>query len=213
MKLILEFDDLNPHPSVDCLPIIRKLINKYSNIVLNFFTVPYYEGVYLYNNKEWLKEIKDYIDSGNVNLAVHGTKHTFREYAFKTYPQAIQSLSESFRVFDVADLPVSKVFRGPYWGLCEDSIRALISLGFTHLYSHKDYEQLNNKYADQIKIAYYNWNLKDDWPHLENPLTSDIVVAHGHTPDVCGNGIEESFDRICKMLDINNIEFLKVDDY
>lgn len=218
MKILFEFDDLNPHPNVDCLPIIKKLVEKYPSIVLNFFTVPCYEGMYLYDNKEWLEELKSYVELGNVNLAVHGTRHSVLEYKNKTREEALKSLSESYSVFDIAKLPVDKVFRAPYWAISEGTIRALIDLGYTHLYSHKEYEELNNQFADKIKIVYYNWNLRDEWPKLENPLTSNIIVAHGHTSKYgnlsCGNGIWDAYYKICVFMNNNpDVEFLKVEDY
>jgi hypothetical protein len=217
MKLILEFDDFNPNPQVDCLAVARELIEKYPDIILNFFTVPVYEGIWLHYDTKWIKEVKKFIDSGNINLGVHGTHHSFLEYKNKTYIDAKLSLMESLHNFDRANLKVLKVFRAPYWGICEDSVRALIDMGYTHLYSHKEYTALNGKYADKIKIVYYNWNLKDEWPKLENPLDSDIVVAHGHTSKhaqlSCGNGIWECYNKICDFIDSQeNIEFLRIDE-
>lgn len=218
MKIILEFDDLNPNPQVDCLAVARELIEKYPNIVLNFFTVPVYEGIWLHYDIKWVEEVRKLIDSGNINLGVHGTYHSFLEYKNKTYVDAKLSLIESLHNFDRANLKVSKVFRGPYWAINEDCVKALIDLGYTHLYSHKEYTTLNEKYADKIKTVYYNWNLKDEWPKLENPLDSDIVVAHGHTsrhPHLsCQNGIWECYEKICATLDsFDNVEYLRIDQY
>jgi predicted deacetylase len=218
MKLILEFDDFNPNPQVDCLAVARELIEKYPDIILNFFTVPVYEGIWLHYDTKWIEKVKKFIDSGNINLGVHGTHHNFLEYKNKTYIDAKLSLMESLHNFDRANLKVSKVFRGPYWGINEDCVKALIDLGYTHLYSHKEYTALNEKYADKIKIVYYNWNLKDEWPKLENPLDSNIVVAHGHTSKhahlSCGNGIWECYNKICDFIDSQeNIEFLRIDQY
>ena len=218
MKIILEWDDLNPNPQVDCLAVARKLIDKYPNIVLNFFTVPVYESTDLCCAKEWCNEVRKYTDSGNIAIGVHGTFHTFREYAFLNYEQSVKQLEYSHVVFEGATLPIAKCFRGPYWGVNEDCVKALIDFGYTHLYSHKEYTALNEKYADKIKIVYYNWNMKDDWPKLENPLESDIAVAHGHTSKhahlSCGNGIWECYDRLCSFIDSqDNIEFLRIDQY
>ena len=218
MKIILEFDDLNPDPNVDCLPVIKQLIERYSDIVLNFFAVPVYGHTDLCYSQEWSNEIRKYVEYGNIVLGLHGTFHTFREYALLNYEQSLHKLKYSHTVFDGVKLPVTKCFRGPYWGICEDSVRALIDLGYTHLYSHKEYITLNEKYSDQIKIVYYNWNLKDNWPTLENPLESDIIVAHGHTSKYphlsCGNGIWECYNKICDFIDSqDNIEFLRIDQY
>ena len=218
MKIILEFDDFNPNPEVDCLEVAERLIQKYPDIILNFFTVPIYNNMALWHNNEWCNKVGKYIESGNIVLATHGTFHGFREYALLDYNQAKSYLKYSRAAFDIADLPFHKVFRAPYWGLCEDSVLALIDMGYTHLYSHKEYTTLNEKYADKIKTVYYNWNLKDEWPKLENPLESDIIVAHGHTSKhahlSCGNGIWECYNKICEFIDSQeNIEFMRIDQY
>lgn len=218
MKIILEWDDLNPNPNVDCLPIIDKLVGQFPKIVLNFFTVPIYGHTQLSYSIKWCDRIRTHIDNGNVVLGVHGTYHSFREYALYDYPHSAINLKHSHDKFNEAKLPFVKCFRGPYWGICEGSVEALIDMGYTHLYSHKEYTTLNEKYADRIKIVYYNWNMKDEWPKLENPLESDIVVAHGHTAQwphlSCGNGIWECYDRLCSFIDSqDNIEFLRIDQY
>lgn len=218
MRIILEFDDLNPDHDVDCLPVIQKLADQFPKIVLNFFTVPVYNSTQLPDYVGWCKKIRSYIESGNVVLGTHGTYHKFKEYGLYDYNQSIENLTHSHKIFTEAKLPFVKCFRGPYWALCENSVRALIDMGYTHLYSHKEYTALNEKYSDQIKIVYYNWNLKDSWPKLENPLESDIIVAHGHTSKYphlsCGNGIWECYNKICDFIDSqDNIEFLRIDQY
>ena len=84
------------------------------------------------------------------------------------------------------------MFRGPHWGISDEAIRALECEGFTHLYSHTDYKHLT---SDTLKMVYYNWNLKDE------PPDSDSLVAHGHTHNVCGNGISETLDKVSRFID------------
>lgn len=216
MKIILEFDDLNPHPLVNCVEVIDKLVNRYDDIVLNFFTVPSYNNITLSYCPKWADKIRGYIEKGNVVLGVHGTYHNFLEYARVTVESADSLLKISFAEFEKAKLPYVKCFRGPYWGINAEAIEALINNGFTHLYSHKNNVNLNDQYADRIKIVYYNWNFKDTWPKLENPTTGEILVGHGHTSLnselSCGNGIGESYNRICDMIDSQDkIEFLRID--
>jgi len=212
MKLILEFDDLNPHPEVNCILVIDQLIQRYPNIILNFFTIPNYLGTSpLYNDKEWCKKIRKYIDSGNINLCVHGCYHTQEEFKHLNYVDAHKCLLYGLNVFKYSGLPVARVFRGPHWGINHETFMALRALNFTHVYSHISYAALNQSWEDEIKVVYYNWNLKDNFGIFENP-PNDVIVAHGHTPDVCGNGIGQSHNRICNALDSNSFEFLRVQD-
>ena len=107
-------------------------------------------------------------------------------------------------IFEKNNIDFLKVFRGPQWGINEYTFEALIDLNFTHIYSHENYLELNNKFKDNIKIIYYNWNLKDNFE-----LKNEIIIAHGHTHNVCDNGIEETFDKIKNINKKYNINFLK----
>ncbi len=210
-NVIIESDDFHPDPSVDCLYIAQRLIQKYPKIVLNFFTPACYNQVPLYTNKDWCDEVRLLIDSGNIRLGVHSLYHTQEEFKYYNYRTAVDKIKLAEDIFRVAKLPFLKVFRGSHWGICEDSIKALIDLGYTHLYSHINYKELNDKYSDKIKIIYYNFNLADTWPNMENPTESDICVMHSHTHAVCNNGIGESYNKLCEIIDNNNFTYLSID--
>jgi predicted deacetylase len=218
-KIILEWDDLNPHPEVDCLEVIEKLVSRYPNIILNFFTIPIYKETSLSSYPKWCDRIRQLIELGNVNLACHSTYHTNEEFKNVSYGEAFAKLQKSEEVFREAKLPFNKVFRGAHWGLNKNTMAALINRGYTHLYSHTDYQLLTNQFANQIKVVYYNYNFKDIWPHLENELVdSDIIVCHGHTSIHdhlnCGNGIAQSYEKICNIIECGkDITLLKVQDY
>jgi hypothetical protein len=63
---------------------------------------------------------------------------------------------------------------------------------------------LNPEVLDDRNGVRFTWNLKDK-PNLNNY----ILIGHGHIPNVCGNGIVESLDRI-KMLPKNTrFKFLR----
>lgn len=209
----MEFDDFHWAEEVNCIDIVEHLIKRYPPIIINMFVPPNYLGRQLSANESWCKRVLGMIDGGNLNLAVHGLCHYQEEYKFKRYNEVRSDLTLIDKYFRDAEFPYQKVFRGPHWGLNEDTFRALIDCGYTHVYSHKNYEDLNNKFKDQIKIVYYNWNLKDNYGILENELETNIMVAHGHTSNVCGNGIQESLKRICNVFDSTSFEFLKVGDY
>lgn len=204
--LILEFDDLNPHPEVDCVHLLEEFVDKYPTIHLNMFTVGCYQNTLLFDHPDWCRRVKRLIDSGNMSLAVHGYFHTAEEFKKLTYDQANYRILTAENTFKAAGLPFLKVFRGPHWGINTDTFKALIERGYTHVYSHESYKELNNQFVDKIKVIYYNWNGKDE---LTNP--ADLCVGHFHTHDVCGNGIRESFSRICKAVEGYDFEYLRVD--
>ena len=214
MKIILEYDDLHPDPSVDCLEIAEQLLDKYPSLVLNFFVPPCYNGNPLALNKEWGKRLQKLTEDNRICIGVHGHLHSIEEFKHKDYPHAVSSIKAAEAILKSAGLPQAMAFRGPHWGLRAPTIEALIDLKYTHLYSHKDYDHLTDLYKDKIKIVHYNFNLADTWPKLENPMESDICVMHGHTHNVCNNGIGESYDKLCGILDsLESPTFLRIDEY
>jgi hypothetical protein len=217
MKIILEFDDLHPHPEVDCIHIIDELVKRCPHIILNFFTVPEFKGSPICWDTEWCDKIKGYIDSGNLCLGMHGHLHTPNEFKNISYKEAHTKIIKGEQRMLIGGLPFKKVWRSPHWGINRDTFQALIDLGYTHVYSHMDYQELNNKYKEEVKIAYYNFNLKDEWPNLETASPNDIIVCHGHTSSYphlsCGNSIWEQKDKILKIAKLKDVEFLRINEW
>ena len=221
MKLILEFDDFHHNKEVNCIDHVIKLISKYpdDDIVVNLFSIPIYNGVPISKDKSWCRDVSDLVKAGKVCIAVHGTNHTQEEFKNIPYPTAYFLLDRSRKEFNEAGIDFVKAFRGPHWGICRAAVDALIVSKYTHIYNHTKYSDLENIFhpEDDITFVHYNWNLKDDFGVYENELTNDIIVAHGHTSNVCGNGIQERFDSIINGIDIlkstGDLEFLKVTDY
>ena len=218
MRYLLEFDDLHPNPEVDCLEVAEDLLQKYPPLILNFFVPTNYDGVPISSNREWCGRLRTFVDAGRICLGVHGHLHSPEEFKHKTYQEAVSSIIASESILNSVGLSYAKVFRGPHWAVCGPTIDALIDLGYTHLYSHPSYDQLNDLYKDKIKIVIYNWNLKNDWPKLENPLVIDSpsdCVAHGHTSRHmhlnCGNGLWDIHPKISKLIEEFNPEFLRLD--
>lgn len=208
MNLILEFDDFSPHLESNCINELDYLIDKFPNIKINLFTSPAYKNVKLYDYPEWCDRVRVFIENNNIKLALHGVYHTTEEFKFKTKIEAVNSIIEGMSIFKYSNLDVLNVFRGPHWGINSDTYDALIELGFTHVYTHDDYKILSEKYDDKIKNVYYNWNLKDEFINKND----DIIIAHGHTHNVCNNGIQESMSRIVKFIEDYSPNFLFVDE-
>lgn len=207
-KIIFEFDDLHPHPDVDCLGVIKEFVSIHKDIVLNFFMPPMYMGQMPYTNNTWVNDLKRYIEYGNVCIGIHGYDHSFLEFDNIEYATAVAKLKMSELVLNSLGIKFSKVFRPPYWGINENALNALIDMGYTHLYSHED-KKIS---TDKIKIVHYNWNLKDESP----PEGDGLIIAHGHTSRYkelsCGNSIYDHFEKISLYISNNNPEMLRIHD-
>ena len=209
MNLILEFDDFNPKETVNCIEYIDSLVSLFPKIKLTMFTSALYERKALFSDKVWCFRVREHIKNNNLRLAVHGLYHTQEEFKHKSYDDAKLSLVIAESVFNVSDLSFIKVFRGPHWGINENTYNALIDLQYKFVYTHESYNHLSAKFLN-IKNVYYNWNLKDDFNLVES---TDFVIGHGHTHNVCGNGIEESYSRIKAFINTYKPTFKFADEF
>ena len=203
--VILEYDDFHWKSPENCLSTINTFISKYPAIRISLFTPPIHSGLHLSDNPIWCDEVRKLIQSNNIRLAVHGTYHSQEEYKYKSVEDVINSIKKSEEEFKDSNLPYIKVFRGPHWGINENTYSALESVGYTHIYTHQDYINLIDKF--KIKSIIYNWNLKDD-----APTNSNILIGHGHTHNVCQNGISETFNRVSNVIDMYNPQFKFVNE-
>lgn len=202
--LILEYDDLHWKSPENCIDQINKFVEFYPNIKLSFFTPVLLNNLQLNLDDGWVQRIRELCYQGNIRIAIHGLYHTPEEFKHLNKVQAEGRLGLAESILQGLNIPFAKVFRGPHWGINPDSIDALNSCGYTHWYNHTDYQHLESKFNG--KVVYYNWNLKDEAPD------SDVLVAHGHTHNVCQNGIQETFNKVCKFIDTNDVEFKFVDE-
>ncbi len=204
-NVILEFDDLHFDERVDCLNVATNLINKNKNIILNFFVPANYNGRLITSAPdEWLKILKRHIKNDNISIGIHGLVHSTLEFKNLTYETAVIKIKTAEAMLNYCGIEFTKTFRAPQWGINSNVVEALIDLEYTHLYSHTDYNHITDQYKDKIKVIHYNFNLKDQWPRLENPLqNSEIVVAHGHTskyPELnCNNGIWDVKNKVMEL--------------
>lgn len=200
MKLILDYDDFCSQEPENCLDVLHEMIKEVPHIKFNLFTVPAMGGHH--TDYIWLKEVRKLVESNNVRLCVHGLYHDHLEFEnidsamCKAYLNLIDNHVNSDKK---SWLPV---FKGPNWGINSITIEHLISHNYTHIYNHEDHKYLEPLHSDQIKFVYYNQNLKD------NIIPQDFMIAHGHTHNVCGNGIRETKNKVLRFIDQYKPEFL-----
>jgi predicted deacetylase len=186
------------------------MIDNIPTIKINLFTSPYYQKHSLIENKEWCDEVRQLIDSNNIRLCMHGYSHIpTDEFKWLNYKQTLSALNESESIFIQSNLPFLKVFKGPGWGINENTYKVLIEKKYTHIYINEHWDNLQYEcYSNKIKHISYNWNLKDNAPNNKD------IVAHGHCWNVCDNGIEQTCSKLLTYLHNNKniIEFKFADE-
>ena len=199
MNIVLDFDDFHPKSPENCIDDIDKLVDACNDIKITLFTTPRHSGISMSNDVRWCDRVREHIANGNVRLGIHGYEHSMEEFKHISMNDTYIKLYLAMDFFDIANLPYVKIFKGPNWGISQNTITALKEAGFTHLYNHDDYKHLD---TTGLKTVYYNWNLKDNAPE-----DLDTYVAHGHTWNVCGNGIQEVSYKILSFIDKFNPTF------
>lgn len=213
MNIIIEYDDLHFLYPENCIDAIDALVLLYPKIKLSFFVPAFLRKTPIYHNADFCNRLIKHIENNNVHIGIHGNEHSLEEFKNISYDTAKEKILDSERILSNAGISFVKCFRGPHWGINADSIRALSDLGYSHLYNHKDYLFLDT-YATEhgLTTVYYDFSLGETI-NINKYSDNDIVVLHGHTHDVCNNGIEETFDNLCMILESHNPNFLFIDEY
>tara|TARA_R110002074_G_scaffold402324_1_gene607076 strand:- start:147257 stop:147889 length:633 start_codon:yes stop_codon:yes gene_type:complete len=197
-KILIDFDDLHYRHPENCLQTVDYLVERNPDIKLLFFTIPFLDRLEIGNDTKFCEDIKKYIDSGHIQLAIHGTYHSSEEFKNLDRENARMKISLSERLMREANLPFIRVFKGPHWGINKNTIDVLTDRDYDAIFSHEDYSHLE---TPDIDFCYYNWNLKDDYVSTEDK----IVIAHGHTHSVCGNGIRQIADKLLSTIERENL--------
>jgi hypothetical protein len=205
--LILEYDDLHWKSPENCLDVIEKAVSRYPSIKMSFFCTPMHSYLPLSRNRKWCDAIRSFISSGNICLAVHGLFHSTEEFKDKSYAESRDTIGAAEREFGNAGLPFVKAFRCPQWTCNRTIYPALESLGYSHFYTHEMFKGFIPS-ESKIKSVIYNWNLKD-----EAAPEADVIVGHGHTWNVCDNGIKQTFLTMERFLSEHPVEFKFVHEY
>lgn len=200
-KIILDFDDYHwLHPE-NCLAEIKNLVKHLPDVKILLFTIPMLRGKEIGGDKEFCEETRNLIEKGNIQLAIHGTFHTQEEFKDKSKQQALASIELSEACMKEAGLPFVNIFKGPHWALSKGTLEALIEKKYKTAFIHESQAYLE-LYKMPIDLVYYNWNLKDNPPSVDT-----ILYAHGHTHDVCSNGIAQVSNKIIELTRNETVTF------
>ena len=186
MSLVsMDFDDFSPlNHRFDLIAMIQ---NRYPDFKVTMFTIPW--DIRISTSKKgtpitepeyrpWVNAVKQAVDAGWMEVAIHGLTHAPEEYAQLTYTQAKNRLLVATKMFDNVGIKTNGMFKAPQWLISEGAKQAVKDMGLT-----------------LMEDGYYTWNLKDDKPKKQK------LIAHGHIQDErsTNNGMEQSLVRIFQI--------------
>ncbi len=114
-----------------------------------------------------------------VELAMHGAVHTTGECLYWTAEDTVQKLNEA------TSLGFINGFKAPKWLITDEVYRGLQSANWWCA-DHKMNSQMYAEFPDVPKYVYNSFTRKTPYRSL-----------HGHTHNVCDNGIDEAFGSFC----------------
>ena len=213
-KLIFDFDDFHCTSPENCLKEIKELVSICPTIKILLFTSTRMKNIPIWSDGLWCTEVKSLIDSGNITLAVHGLMHTTLEFANITKQEALERLVTAENDFNRAGLPFSKIFKGPHWGINVETVEVLKSLGYNTIFDHWNTpKNVIEKIAEYgIQRIVYNIGFESELTKIEEliNINDGPWYLHGHTHNVCGNGIQESMAKIKSIVSKDSVEFISI---
>lgn len=204
MYLCLEFDDFHPSSPENCIEEIDQLVDLFPDIKLSMFTIPMLRGVPLWIDADWCRRVRAHVRNGNIEINRHGLTHDFLEFRNLSTEEAEKRLMVGDHIMNISKIPYKRVFRAPHWGVNANVMAALNSQGYTHFYNHVDYCGVEASFAGKTK--YYNWDIGVDL--VMGGVREGEIIGHGHTHDVCGNGIGQCLSRLTEFLNNNLVQFM-----
>jgi len=183
MEIGCDFDDFGPlNHRFDLLDELRL---RYPKFKVTMFTIPWDirlnpadkgTPITLEKFKPWVDEVRQGVKAGWLDICLHGLTHLPAEFNKFGYDEARQRIIAAEKMFDFCKIPLTKMFKAPYWLISDKAKLAVKDMGYT-----------------LVEDGYYNFNLANNWP-----IDAKTVIMHGHVQDVCGNGMEESLSKIMK---------------
>ena len=192
MDKVLSFDDFG----IGCyrqIELLQELKKKFKNFKCTLFTIPAIPDF----QKEYIPFLESFLDKmgkESIEFAQHGLHHKRSEFEFISKEEAKEKLLKGY--LPHKDYYV-KGFKAPYWAICHNTYSVLKELGFWvavlphQLESSKDW---GTKHEDLKGLKYYS--VSDKFYHFQ-----------GHVGNVCGNGIEESFETLINLPEEGEFKF------
>lgn len=190
MKIAIDFDDFSPKNTN--FSLLEKLREHYPDFKVTMFAVAWdirFGDTTPITQPQWYPYVKAVKESSDwLTIAIHGLTHAPMEFAEVSYKEAWERITVAEKMHQNRGIKYTKIFKAPQWEISPEGEKAARDLGFTVLHDH-----------------YYNWNLAD-----EMPKDKGLLIAHGHVQNVCGNGIEESMDKLMALPE--DVEFITLEE-
>lgn len=192
MRIALEFDDFSPRNTN--FGILESLKEHYPGFKVSLFTVVWnVAGVNEQTpitDAKFLPFVNAIKESPWIEIVVHGFAHVPLEFANLNYDDARKRIMVAEKMLQNRGIEYKKIFKAPMWAISEEAEAAAESLGF-----------------QVVHDGYYHWNLNSDQvrckdgthKHFLDVPKNELVIAHGHIQDVCGNGLQEVFPMLMKL--------------
>lgn len=119
--------------------------------------------------------LKRYLDLPWVEVAMHGWHHARWECLYWTWEDAEEKMKRA------ADRGFVRGFKAPGWVITPEVYEGARKAGFWVA----DHSRNVDIYGD-LDVPTYVYNDKK---------SHGVIAAHGHTHNVCDNGLEEAYDR------------------
>lgn len=174
--------------------LLRRLIERYPNIKISLFWIPFdfememAQLVRMYRDMR-MKELKELLATGNVELIPHGITHVSKEfekadkYACKLALKAIDD------VMSKDELPYVKGFKAPFWLYNQNLVDELDKEGWWLAVDRNQPNALKTK-----KYFQYNYSIHEPfWESKE-----EVWKLHGHMLGT-ENDLEECFLNLYKI--------------
>jgi len=156
----------------------KTMRDRYPNFKVTYFTIPWdirfnidnKQGTPVTEYPDFCDHVKQAVDDGWMEIALHGLTHAPQEFLSLTYDEAKKRAMIGLKLFENKGIKTNGLFKAPFWLLNENAKKGVESLGLK-----------------VVEDGYYNWNLKDKMPKKKK------LLAHGHIAD--GNGVDNGMDE------------------
>lgn len=189
-KVALSLDDFSVLNNR--LDLLWRLREHYPNFKVSLFTIPNDIKHKAGNRDEALIRIKECLDW--IQIIPHGLKHNSSEakkWDYWTFKDKIMPAIKE--TFDKDGLPFEKGFKAPHWDWNKGVVRALDEEGWWGAISPKREDMVSTK-----RFYIHNYGLNEDYLGARR----DILKLQGHINDTSPDDLENNFDNLLKLPDI-----------